>query len=151
MPHILILHGPNLNMLGQREASIYGSTSLAEIDKLVKEEATRMGLEMTILQSNYEGRLVEAIQDARGKYDVVIINPAAYTHTSIALRDTILAVNIPVIEVHISNIYKREAFRHKSYITGVAVGQICGFGINSYLLAIRAAAKIIEERKSVQH
>ncbi len=149
MPHILILHGPNLNLLGQREASIYGSASLAEIDKLVKEEATRMGLEVTILQSNYEGRLVEAIQDARGKYDVVIINPAAYTHTSIALRDAILAVNIPVIEVHISNIYKREAFRHKSYITGVAMGQICGFGINSYLLAIKAAAKIIKERKGV--
>lgn len=149
MPHILVLHGPNLNMLGQREASIYGSTSLKEINKLIKEEATSLGLEVTILQSNYEGKLVEAIQDVKGKYDAIIINPAAYTHTSIALRDAILAVNIPVIEVHISNIYKREAFRHKSYITDVAIGQICGFGINSYLLAIRAAAKIIQGERGV--
>lgn len=149
MPHILVLHGPNLNMLGQREASIYGSTSLKEINKLIKEEATSLGLEVTILQSNYEGKLIEAIQDAKGKYDAIIINPAAYTHTSIALRDAILAVNIPVIEVHISNIYKREAFRHKSYITDVAIGQICGFGINSYLLAIRAAAKIIQGERGV--
>ena len=146
---ILVLHGPNLNLLGQREASIYGSTSLEEINRLIKEEADKLGLEVTTLQSNYEGRLVEAIQDARGKYDLIIINPAAYTHTSIALRDAILAVDIPVIEVHISNIYKREAFRQKSYIAGVAVGQICGFGINSYLLAIRAAAKIIQGEKGV--
>jgi len=149
MPHILVLHGPNLNLLGQREASIYGSTSLEEINRLIKEEADKLGLEVTTFQSNYEGRLVEAIQDARGKYDLIIINPAAYTHTSIALRDAILAVDIPVIEVHISNIYKREAFRQKSYIAGVAVGQICGFGINSYLLAIRAAAKIIQGEKGV--
>ena len=149
MPHILVLHGPNLNLLGQREASIYGNTSLEEINRLIKEEADKLGLEVTTLQSNYEGRLVEAIQDARGKYDLIIINPAAYTHTSIALRDAILAVDIPVIEVHISNIYKREAFRQKSYIAGVAVGQICGFGINSYLLAIRAAAKIIQGEKGV--
>ncbi|MCD6255439.1 MAG: type II 3-dehydroquinate dehydratase [Deltaproteobacteria bacterium] len=146
---ILVLHGPNLNLLGQREASIYGSTSLEEINRLIKEEADKLGLEVTTFQSNYEGRLVEAIQDARGKYDLIIINPAAYTHTSIALRDAILAVDIPVIEVHISNIYKREAFRQKSYIAGVAVGQICGFGINSYLLAIRAAAKIIQGEKGV--
>ncbi len=149
MPRILVLHGPNLNLLGQREASIYGNTSLEEINRLIKEEADKLGLEVTTLQSNYEGRLVEAIQDARGKYDLIIINPAAYTHTSIALRDAILAVDIPVIEVHISNIYKREAFRQKSYIAGVAVGQICGFGINSYLLAIRAAAKIIQGEKGV--
>ena len=116
---------------------------------MIKEEADKLGLEVTTFQSNYEGRLVEAIQDARGKYDLIIINPAAYTHTSIALRDAILAVDIPVIEVHISNIYKREAFRQKSYIAGVAVGQICGFGINSYLLAIRAAAKIIQGEKGV--
>jgi len=146
---ILVLHGPNLNLLGQREASIYGNTSLEEINRLIKEEADKLGLEVTTFQSNYEGRLVEAIQDARGKYDLIIINPAAYTHTSIALRDAILAVDIPVIEVHISNIYKREAFRQKSYIAGVAVGQICGFGINSYLLAIRAAAKIIQGEKGV--
>lgn len=149
MPRILVLHGPNLNLLGQREASIYGNTSLEEINRLIKEEADKLGLEVTTFQSNYEGRLVEAIQDARGKYDLIIINPAAYTHTSIALRDAILAVDIPVIEVHISNIYKREAFRQKSYIAGVAIGQICGFGINSYLLAIRAAAKIIQGEKGV--
>ena len=141
---VLVLHGPNLNLLGERETSVYGTTTLEEINQLLKAEAVKYNLELASFQSNYEGALVEAIQNARGKYDIIIFNPAAYTHTSVALRDAILAVNIPTIEVHLSNIYKREDFRHKSYISGVAVGQISGFGVQSYLLAVRAAAEIIK-------
>ncbi len=143
---VLVLHGPNLNLLGERETGIYGTKGLGEINKLMQKEGEQYGLELDFFQSNYEGALVEAIQKARGKYDVIIINPAAYTHTSIALRDAILAVNIPTIEVHLSNIYKREEFRHKSFISGVAIGQISGFGVLSYLLAVRAAAEIVKNR-----
>ena len=145
--HILVIHGPNLNLLGQRETSVYGTASLAEINALIKTEAEKYGLEADIFQSNYEGALVEAIHEAKGKYDFIIINPAAYTHTSVALRDAILAVDIPTIEVHLSNIYKREEFRHKSYISGVAIGQISGFGVQSYLLAVRAVAEIARQKK----
>ncbi|MCD6319254.1 MAG: type II 3-dehydroquinate dehydratase [Candidatus Desulfofervidaceae bacterium] len=145
---ILVLHGPNLNLLGERETSVYGTVSLEEINQLLEAEAAKYGFELDTFQSNYEGALVEAIQKARGKYDIIIINPAAYTHTSVALRDAILAVNIPTIEVHLSNIYKREEFRHKSYISGVAVGQISGFGVQSYLLAVRAAAEIIKSKSN---
>ena len=106
--HILVIHGPNLNLLGQRETSVYGTDSLEKINTLIEKEAEEHGFEVSTFQSNYEGALVEAIQEARGKYDFIIINPAAYTHTSVALRDAILAVNIPTIEVHLSNIYKRE-------------------------------------------
>jgi 3-dehydroquinate dehydratase-2 len=144
---VLVLHGPNLNLLGERETSIYGTKSLAEINQLMQKEGEQYGLELDFFQSNYEGALVEAIQKAKGNYDVIIINPAAYTHTSIALRDAILAVNIPTIEVHLSNIYKREEFRHRSFISGVAVGQIAGFGVFSYLLAVRAAAEIVKKKK----
>ena len=144
---VLVLHGPNLNLLGERETSIYGTKSLAEINQLMQKEGEQYGLELDFFQSNYEGTLVEAIQKAKGNYDVIIINPAAYNHTSIALRDAILAVNIPTIEVHLSNIYKREEFRHRSFISGVAVGQIAGFGVFSYLLAVRAAAEIVKKKK----
>jgi 3-dehydroquinate dehydratase-2 len=144
---ILVIHGPNLNLLGERETGIYGTKSLVEINQLMQKEGEQYGLELDFFQSNYEGALVEAIQKAKGNYDVIIINPAAYTHTSIALRDAILAVNIPTIEVHLSNIYKREEFRHKSFISGVAVGQISGFGVLSYLLAVRAAAEIVKNRR----
>ncbi len=145
--HILVIHGPNLNLLGQRETSVYGTASLSKINALIKTEADKYGLEVSTFQSNYEGALVEAIQEAKGKYDFIIINPAAYTHTSVALRDAILAVDIPTIEVHLSNIYKREEFRHKSYISGVAIGQISGFGVQSYLLAVRAVAEIARQKK----
>ena len=144
---VLVLHGPNLNLLGERETGIYGTKSLVEINQLMQKEGEQYGLELDFFQSNYEGALVEAIQKAKGNYDVIIINPAAYTHTSIALRDAILAVNIPTIEVHLSNIYKREEFRHRSFISGVAVGQISGFGVLSYLLAVRAAAEIVKNRR----
>ena len=146
MAQILVLNGPNLNLLGERETTIYGNLTLEEINKKVKEEAKKYGLKVDFFQSNHEGALVEAIQKARGKYDIIIINAAAYTHTSIAIRDAILAINIPVIEVHLSNIYKRESFRHHSYISDVAVGQICGFGVQSYLLAIKAASEIIKKK-----
>ncbi len=146
MKRILILNGPNLNLLGERETSFYGNLRLEEINEMIKIEAEKYGLEVDFFQSNYEGALVEAIQKAKGKYDVIIINPAAYTHTSIAIRDAILAVNIPTIEVHLSNIYKREPFRHHSYISDVAIGQICGFGVQSYLLAIKAAAAISQQK-----
>ncbi|MDL1956508.1 MAG: type II 3-dehydroquinate dehydratase [Candidatus Desulfofervidus auxilii] len=146
MKRILILNGPNLNLLGERETSFYGNLRLEEINEMIKIEAEKYGLEVDFFQSNYEGALVEAIQKAKGKYDVIIINPAAYTHTSIAIRDAILAVNIPTIEVHLSNIYKREPFRHHSYISDVAIGQICGFGAQSYLLAIKAAAAISQQK-----
>ena len=148
--HILVIHGPNLNLLGQRETSVYGTDSLEKINTLIEKEAEEHGFEVSTFQSNYEGALVEAIQEAREKYDFIIINPAAYTHTSVALRDAILAVNIPTIEVHLSNIYKRENFRHKSYISGVAIGQISGFGVQSYLLAIKAIAEIIKQKKETE-
>jgi 3-dehydroquinate dehydratase II len=136
---ILVIHGPNLNMLGKRETDVYGKTSLDTINKNLKAMARKEGSEAEIVQSNYEGKIVETIQKAAGMYDVLIINPAAFTHTSIAIRDAILAVEIPTIEVHLTNIYRREEFRHKSFIAPAAIGQITGFGENSYYLAMRAA------------
>ncbi len=144
---ILVIHGPNLNMLGKREKSIYGSASIETIDKKLKAMARKERAEVDTMQSNYEGKIVETIQKAAGKYDVLIINPAALTHTSVAVRDAILAAEIPAIEVHLSNIYKREEFRHKSFIAPVAVGQVSGFGENSYYLAMRAAIEIARKKR----
>src|SRR5690242_9903132 len=128
MATILVLHGPNLNLLGMREQSIYGAASLKEINGAVEGLAKELGARVEFRQSNVEGELVTWIQDARGRFDAVIINPAGYTHTSIAIRDAIAAAEVPTIEVHLSNIYKRESFRHRSYVAGVALGQISGFG-----------------------
>ena len=139
MPKILVLHGPNLNLLGQREKDIYGTSSLREINCRMEELAKTDGVEIEFFQSNHEGDLIEAIHHASGQVDAIIINPGAFTHTSIALRDAIAAVAIPTIEVHLSNIYKREEFRHTSVIAPVAVGQISGFGANSYILGLQAA------------
>ena len=133
---ILIIHGPNLNMLGKREPDIYGSTTLEEIDSALMTKAKELGVEVTFFQSNSEGEIVSTIQDAMSKYDGVVINPGAYTHTSVAIRDAILSSGLPVVEVHISNVYKREDFRKKSFVSGVALGVISGFGINSYFLGL---------------
>ena len=136
---ILILNGPNLNLLGKRQPEIYGRLTLEQINKKIRELAEELGVEVTIRQSNSEGELVGWVQEAPKEFGAIVINPAAYTHSSVALRDAITAAGIPAVEVHISNIYKREEFRKHSYIAGAAVGQIAGFGVQSYLLGIRAA------------
>lgn len=136
---ILILNGPNLNLLGTRQPEIYGKLSLAQIEKQLRTLAKELAVEIEFRQSNGEGELVTWIQQAAGKFAAIVINPAAYTHTSLAMRDAISAVGLPVVEIHLSNIHKREQFRHHSYIAEVAVGQIAGFGADSYLLGLRAA------------
>jgi len=138
MKHILVIHGPNLDLLGKREVNIYGKVTLAEINSKVKEKAKELGCQVRIKQSNSEGEIVSFIGEARDWADALIINPAAYTHTSVAIRDAILAVGIPAIEVHLSNIYQRESFRQKSLVAGVCRGQIAGFGPQSYILALEA-------------
>jgi len=135
---LLLLHGPNLNLLGKREPHIYGSVTLEEINKFLLKEAERLGTSLVSVQSNHEGILVDKIQEAMGKYQGIIINAGAYTHTSVAIRDAIAAVKIPTVEVHLSNIYQRENFRHHSYIAPIAIGQISGFGPNSYRLGLQA-------------
>jgi 3-dehydroquinate dehydratase II len=137
MLRILVLHGPNLNLLGVREQSIYGTLSLDNIDAGLTKLAEELSVAVDIRQSNAEGELVTWIQEARSGYDGVIINPAGYTHTSVAIRDAIAAIGLPTIEVHLSNIHQRESFRHHSYIAGVALGQIAGLGPAGYLLALR--------------
>ena len=144
-PRVLVLHGPNLNMLGTREPQIYGHTTLAAINASVVALGQELGVEVETFQSNHEGELVSKIQAARGHYAALLINGGAYTHTSVAILDALLSVDIPVVEVHLSNLYKREAFRHHSYIARAAVGQICGFGAESYLLGLRAAVEIIQK------
>lgn len=140
---ILVMNGPNLNLLGKREPEIYGSVTLDDINKRIMVLAAELGVEVAFFQSNHEGELVQKIQDAMGVYEAIVINPGAYTHTSVALRDAISSTGIPTVEAHISNIYKREEFRKHSYISGVAVGQIAGFGPDSYLLALRAAVGFV--------
>jgi len=141
---ILVIHGPNLNLLGIREPEIYGSITLDDINNRLSSLAKELGVEVSFYQSNHEGELVQKIQDAMGVYEAIVINPGAYTHTSVALRDAISSTGIPTVEAHISNIYKREEFRKHSYISGVAIGQIAGFGADSYLLALRAAAGFVK-------
>ena len=137
MLRILVLHGPNLNLLGNREQSVYGTTSLETIDSSLHRLGEELGAELVIRQSNHEGELVTWIQEARRDCQGIIINPAAYTHTSIAIRDALAAVDLPTAEVHLSNIYRRETFRQQSYVSGVAVAQVSGFGPSGYLLALR--------------
>jgi 3-dehydroquinate dehydratase-2 len=145
MKKILVLHGPNLNLLGVREPSMYGSSSLTQLNEQLKKLATKTGFELSAIQSNHEADLIDAVQHAfTDNIAYLIINPAAFTHTSIALRDAILAVQIPFIEVHISNIYARESFRHQSYFSDIALGVISGLGTNGYLLALQA---IIEKER----
>ncbi|MEK6714490.1 MAG: type II 3-dehydroquinate dehydratase [Candidatus Omnitrophota bacterium] len=137
---ILVIHGPNLNLLGKREVSVYGKVNLAAINKQLKKLADELGVSLDIKQSNHEGEIVDLIGKAPKKYSAILINPAAYTHTSVAIRDAVAAVSVPTVEVHLSNIYSREEFRHTSLISSVAKGQICGFGIESYILGLRASA-----------
>lgn len=136
--NILVLHGPNLNLLGLREPKIYGATTLEQVDTQLTELGKTMRITVDSLQSNHEGALVDAIHGARAKYQGMVINAGAYTHTSVAIRDAIAAVQIPTVEVHLSNIYKREEFRHHSYLAPVVLGQISGFGANSYCLGLQA-------------
>jgi 3-dehydroquinate dehydratase-2 len=139
---ILFLNGPNLNLLGQREPEVYGRTTLNDIEAKVRDRAAKLGAEIDFRQSNLEGELVAWIQQSKGNFDVIVLNAAAYTHTSIALRDAISAVGVPTIEIHLSNVHAREEFRHKSLIAPVCKGQISGFGANSYVLAVEAAVTV---------
>ena len=144
---ILVIHGPNLNLLGKREPGVYGLQTLSEINNELEELAQKRDVELKIIQSNSEGGIVSFIGDNADWADGIIINPAAYTHTSVAIRDAISAVGLPAVEVHISNIFRREEFRHFSYISPVAVGVICGFGGDGYLLALEAIIKEVNKRR----
>lgn len=144
---ILVLHGPNLNLLGQREPGIYGSVTLEQINRLLTEEGQKLQALVSTVQSNHEGVLVDSIQAARKEHQGILINAGAYTHTSVAIRDAIAAVSIPTVEVHLSNIYQREAFRHHSYIAAVAIGQISGFGAESYRLGLQALVHYLQVAK----
>lgn len=146
MARILLLNGPNLNLLGQREPGLYGAATLDDIEGLVQREAGRLGHAVATFQSNAEHALVERIHEARGTADLIVINPAAFTHTSVALRDALLAVAIPFIEVHLSNIAAREPFRQHSYFSDIAIGTVCGFGITGYELALLAADRYLAAR-----
>lgn len=148
MLHVLVLHGPNLNLLGRREKSVYGATTLTTINAGIMKFARKERMKVEIRQSNLEGELVSWIQDANKRFDGIVINPAGYTHTSVAIRDAIAAVEIPTVEIHLTNIYKREEFRHHSYIAGVALGQISGFGPAGYVLGLRALTEHLKSART---
>ncbi|MBN2097123.1 MAG: type II 3-dehydroquinate dehydratase [Candidatus Omnitrophica bacterium] len=147
MVKILVIHGPNLNLLGKRQPNIYGRFSLEEINQQLKKLAEKEKIGLEFLQSNHEGEIVDAIGKAKDRFSALLINPAAYTHTSVAIRDAIAACELPTVEVHLSNIYAREEFRHTSLIAPVAQGQVSGFGINSYLLGLQAAINLAKVKK----
>ncbi len=147
MMKILVIHGPNLNLLGNREPEIYGKLTLKDINNLLLKEAKARKVILNATQTNSESDIITQLQKARGEFDGIIINPAAYTHYSYAIYDTILAIGLPTIEVHLSNIYRREEFRSKSVIAPACVGQICGFGYRSYVLALQVLIEILKEKK----
>jgi 3-dehydroquinate dehydratase-2 len=147
MKEVLVLHGPNLNLLGEREPEVYGSITLVDLDACLEKEAERLELKVRLRQSNQEGVLIDTLHDARNWASGVIFNPGGYTHTSVALRDAVAAIGLPVVEVHLSNVHGREDFRHQSLIAGVCVGQIAGFGWRSYLLGLQALKAIFEDRE----
>ena len=142
MKTILVLHGPNLNLLGEREPEVYGRTTLAEIDARLGKLAGELGVRVECFQSNHEGALIDRVQEARAQISAIVINAGGFTHTSVALRDALAAAGVPIVEVHLSNIHRREQFRHRSLIAGIAAGQISGFGPESYLLGLRAAVTL---------
>ena len=144
---ILVIHGPNLNLLGKREPAVYGKVSIGSIEKSLKALAKENKASVEFFQSNHEGEIVTRVQDADGDFDAIVMNPAAYTHTSVAIRDAVAAVEVPVIEVHLSNIYAREAFRHQSLVAPVAAGQVSGFGAKSYELGFLAALHAAKGKK----
>ena len=145
--NILVIHGPNLNLLGQREVNIYGRTTIHKINDALQKEARQKKVKLTIVQSNHEGQIVDLIGDARKQHEGILINPAAYTHTSVAIRDAILACGLPTVEVHLSNIYQREEFRQHSLTVPACVGQIAGFGMQSYLLGLDALWGFVKSRR----
>lgn len=151
MKPIFVLNGPNLNLLGEREPGVYGSTTLADIKAMLEVEAGKSSASIDFRQSNHEGALVDAIQEARHAASGLILNAAAYTHTSVAIHDALLTLKIPVIEVHLSNVFAREAFRHHSHISPIARGVICGFGAQSYVLALMALLSILRQGQTVSH
>lgn len=150
MKRVLVINGPNLNLLGAREKDVYGDATLSDIASSVVKEAQALGMDADFIQSNHEGEIIDKIHEARGKYDAVILNPGAYTHYSLAIRDAVRAVELPCIEVHLSNIYAREEFRSKSVVAPVCAGQISGFGSNSYILALHAASLILDTSQKQQ-
>ncbi len=150
VPAVLVVHGPNLNLLGEREPKIYGRTRLDEIDRRLHELAAELGMTVETFQSNSEGAIIDRIQQARGQIDVLLINPGGYTHTSVAIRDAILILGVPVIEVHLSNVYRREPMRHHSTIADIADGRIMGFGPEGYFLALRAARNLAESPRALR-
>jgi len=145
MNSILVIHGPNLNLLGTREPEIYGSMTMQDINDDLQKQADEAGVHIDFFQSNHEGEIIDKLHEARGRYDYIILNAGAYTHYSIAIRDALAAIEIPTIEVHISNIHQREEFRHHSVIAPVVVGQICGFGLESYKAALYVAVRKLQE------
>lgn len=145
MKKILVIHGPNLNLLGRRETDIYGKVTIDDINNALFEEAEKIGVSVEMIQSNHEGEIVDRLGQASNEFDGILINPAAYTHTSVAIRDALSALQIPSVEVHLSNIYKREEFRHTSLTVSACVGQVSGFGKNSYVLGLRALADVIKQ------
>ena len=144
MKSVLVIHGPNLQLLGRRKPSVYGRVSLGTINQRLRREARRLKLKLEILQLNHEGKIVDAIGDAPGRFHGILINPAAYTHTSVAIRDALEGVALPAVEVHLSNIHAREGFRHDSLTAPVVAGQICGFGPDSYTLGLQALASLLK-------